>query len=264
MAGQKASTGNIITTKGLGKTYNQSPSSSVNGQTKVLEGISLNVQAGEFVSIFGPNGCGKTTLLLCLAGVVEPSEGKVEINGRSPKEAVIGFVFQNYREALLPWRNCLDNIAFPLEVAGVKKQVRRGKARELVTKLGLKIDLDSHPYQQSGGQQQLVAIARALISEPDVLIMDEPLSSLDIRANISMRSQIEEIWQKTKIPTLYVSHDIDDSVYLSDRIVLLTERPGRILKIINNPLPRPRNQVVKTKDFNELRNQVLSFYSEEK
>jgi len=255
---------NIITIEGLGKTYNQGRISTANGQIKVLEDICLNVKSGEFVSIFGPNGCGKTTLLLCLAGVVEPSEGKVTINNRSSKDAVIGFVFQNYREALLPWRSCIDNIAFPLEVAGEKKQIRREKARELVTKLELKIDLDSRPYQQSGGQQQLVAIARALISKPDILIMDEPLSSLDIRANISMRSQIEEIWQKTKIPTLYVSHDIDDSVYLSDRIVLLTERPGRIIKTINNLLPRPRSQVVKTEEFNELRNQVLSFYSEER
>jgi NitT/TauT family transport system ATP-binding protein len=256
--------GCIISIENLSKIYSQSGSSSANGQVKVLEDICLNVNSGEFVSIFGPNGCGKTTLLLCLAGVIEPSEGQVTINNKSPKEAVIGFVFQNYREALLPWRSCVDNIAFPLEVAGEKKQIRRGKAGELVKKLGLKIDLDSHPYQQSGGQQQLVAIARALISEPNVLVMDEPLSSLDIRANILMRSQIEEIWQKTNIPTLYVSHDIDDSVYLSDRIVLLSERPGRILKIIDNPLPRPRSQVVKTKEFNELRNQVLSFYSEEK
>lgn len=254
---------NIITIDHLCKIYNQGRVSTTNGQIKALEDICLNVKRGEFVSIFGPNGCGKTTLLLCLAGVVEPSKGTVTINTKPPKEAMIGFVFQNYREALLPWRSCIDNIAFPLEVAGEKKHARREKARDLVKRLGLKVDLDSPPYQQSGGQQQLIAIARALISEPDVLVMDEPLSSLDIRANISMRSQIEGIWQKTGIPTIYVSHDIDDSVYLSDRIILLSERPGRILEIAENPLPRPRNQVVKTREFNELRNRVLSFYSEE-
>jgi len=226
-----------------------------------LEDISLSVSAGELVGIFGPNGCGKTTLLLCVAGVVEPSKGSVAINGKSPQDAIIGFVFQNYREALLPWRTCLDNIAFPLELTGEKKDSRRQKARTLVRELGLGIDLDSFPYQQSGGQQQLVAIARALISNPDVLIMDEPLSSLDIKASISMRSQIEDIWITTKKPTLYVSHDVDACIYLSDRIVLLGDRPGRILDVLENPLPRPRSKFTESAEYHQLRNRILSLYS---
>lgn len=251
-----------ISIEHLSKTYFRTSSSVVDNEMHALEDISLSVAAGELVGIFGPNGCGKTTLLLCVAGVVEPSKGSVAINGKSPQDAIIGFVFQNYREALLPWRTCLDNIAFPLELTGVKKDSRRQKARTLVSELGLGIDLDSFPYQQSGGQQQLVAIARALISNPDVLIMDEPLSSLDIKASISMRSQIEDIWITTKKPTLYVSHDVDACIYLSDRIVLLGDHPGRILEVLENPLPRPRSKFIESAEFHQFRNRILCLYSE--
>jgi len=252
-----------IVIESLTKIYRRGQHGPSNGEVHALADVTMSVREGEFVSVFGPNAAGKTTLLLCTAGIESPTSGRVTIKGAAPEEAVVGFVFQNYREALLPWRTCLDNIAFPLEVNGVPRRERRERARELVRELELKIDLDRYPYQQSGGQQQLVAIARALISDPDVLVMDEPLSSLDVRANIRMRAQIESIWIRTGKPILYVSHDVDDSVYLSDRIVLLHGHPGRIARVMDNPLPRPRSAATETAEFARLRNDILSFYAQE-
>ena len=248
-----------IEIENLSKVYRRGRSAA-NGETVALRGITLSIDDGEFVTIFGPNGCGKTTLLLCVAGVEEPTQGTILVNGRRPQDALTGFVFQNYREALLPWRSCLSNIAFPLEIAGWDTKRRQEKTRELVSKLALNIDLNSHPYQQSGGQQQLVAIARALVSEPDVLIMDEPLSALDVKARLRMRATIESIWQKTRKTTLHVSHDVEEAVYLADRIVVLSERPGSIVKIVPNTLPRPRHSVAGSAEYNALRNEVLAAF----
>lgn len=248
-----------IEIKDLTKSYRRSQAGP-NGDISALAGITLSIESCEFVTVFGPNGCGKSTLLLCVAGVEEPSQGTILVNGRPPHEALTGFVFQNYREALLPWRSCLSNIAFPLEIAGWDRTKRRKKARELVATLDLNIDLDSYPYQQSGGQQQLVAIARALVSDPDVLVMDEPLSALDVKARLRMRATIEDIWQKTKKTTLHVSHDVEEAVYLADRIVVLSERPGTIVKIIPNPLPRPRHALAGSAEYNSLRNEVLEVF----
>ncbi|MDZ7860639.1 MAG: ABC transporter ATP-binding protein [Candidatus Krumholzibacteriota bacterium] len=243
----------------LTKKYKQS--SGGNGQDiSALEGIDLTIESGEFVTIFGPNGCGKTTLLLCVAGIEEPSTGSILINDRSPHEALTGFVFQNYREALLPWRSCLDNIAFPLEISGIDKKESRNRAEQIVEDLYLNIDLRSYPYQQSGGQQQLVAIARALVSDPDVLVMDEPLSALDLKARFRMRATIEEIWQRTNKTTLHVSHDVEEAVYLSDKIVVLSERPGKILRVIPNTLERPRDRTAGSVAYNEMRNKVLEIF----
>jgi len=243
----------------LAKKYKQSNGG--NGQdVSALEGIDLTIESGEFVTIFGPNGCGKTTLLLCVAGIEEPSTGSILINDRLPHEALTGFVFQNYREALLPWRSCLDNIAFPLEISGIDKRESRNRAEQIVEELYLNIDLRSYPYQQSGGQQQLVAIARALVSDPDVLVMDEPLSALDLKARFKMRATIEKIWQRTEKTTLHVSHDVEEAVYLSDKIVVLSERPGKILRVIPNTLERPRDRVAGSASYNEMRNQVLEIF----
>jgi NitT/TauT family transport system ATP-binding protein len=232
------------------------------GEVTALDNISLKIDSGEFVSVFGPNGSGKTTMLMCVSGVIKPSSGSILINGLAPKNTMTGFVFQNYREALLPWRTCLSNIAFPLEIAGVKKRTRLDTARQMVNDLDLNIDLDSYPYQQSGGQQQLVAIARALVSNPDVLVMDEPLSALDVKTRVRMRRIIENIWLKTKITTLHVSHDEDEAIFLSDRIVILSDRPGKIEKVIENRLPRPRHTIIGSREYNELRNVMLHIYEQ--
>jgi len=250
-----------IQIKNLSKTYRRGALAG-GKEVEAISDLNLIVREGEFVSIFGPNGCGKTTLLLITAGVESPSSGTVLVKGRRPSDAVIGFVFQNYREALMPWRTCLDNIAFPLEVMGVERTERRERARALVKQFGLKIDLNSYPYQQSGGQQQLVAIARALVADPDVFVLDEPLSSLDVRTSLTTRTTIERIWERTRKTTLHVSHDVDEAIQLSDRIVLLGERPGRILEVIDNPLPRPRSQILEDKDASLLRYRILRHYME--
>jgi len=248
-----------IEIRNLSKVYRRAQSSS-NGEIRALSDVTLDIKEGEFVTIFGPNGCGKTTLLLCVAGVEEPSNGTILVNGRPPSEALTGFVFQNYREALLPWRSCLSNIAFPLEIAGWSTKERHEKARALVSRLNLNIDLDSYPYQQSGGQQQLVAIARALVSEPDVLVLDEPLSALDMNARFRMRTIIESLWIRTKKTILHVTHDLEEAIFLADRIIVLSNRPGKVLKEVKVTLPRPRNTMFSNSDYGVIRSKILSTY----
>ena len=165
---------------------------------EVLGGIDLDVDKGEFVSFFGPNGCGKTTFLTVLAGLQPADDGTVAINSAGPEQAHVGFIFQNYRESLYPWLRNLDNVAFPLELQGVGRSERREKARQLLDLLGLNIPLDGYPYQLSGGQQQLLSIARALIFNADVLVMDEPFASLDYSTRFSVRDRVQEIGSRPR------------------------------------------------------------------
>lgn len=238
-----------------------------NGQTtlqEVLCGIDLDVAPGEFVSFFGPNGCGKTTFLTILAGLIEPSEGSISINSGGPRQSRIGFIFQNYRESLYPWLRNIDNIAFPLELNGVAKQERREQAHQILDKLGLELPHDGYPYQLSGGQQQLLSIARALIFNADVLVMDEPFASLDYSTRFSIRDRVQDIWMRTKTTTLFVSHSIEEAIYLSDRLVLFSQKPMRIIKEIPIPLPRPRQaSVLEREDFYRIQAHALKIFNEE-
>jgi NitT/TauT family transport system ATP-binding protein len=163
----------------------------------------------------------------------------------------------------LPWRSNLSNLCLPLEIDDAPHVERTEKGLALAKDLGIEIDMDSYPYQLSGGQQQLLSLARALISGPDVLLLDEPLSSLDFQTGLRMADEVQEIWQRTKITTVFVSHDIEDAIYLSDRIYFLTERPASIYKVLDIPLPRPRTAHTRaSKEFFDLRNQCLEIFDE--
>jgi len=224
----------------------------------VLDDISIDVKKGEFVTIFGPNGCGKTTLLNIAAGLIKQDAGRVSINQKSPLKAIFGYVFQNYPESLLPWKRTIDNIAFPLELKGKDKEERRKKVRGLLDFLGLHIPINNYPYQLSGGQQQMAVIARSLIHDPDVLLMDEPFSALNFQTRLYMQDKIQEIWSKTKVTLLFVSHEIEEAIYMADRVIVLTDKPTHVAKSLIVPFPRPRTRdMTLCQTFIELKKEIF-------
>jgi len=227
----------------------------------VLDGISLKIGHGEFVAIIGPNGCGKTTCLNIVAGIDKADAGQVLIRGQSPSEVRTGFMFQNYRESLFPWRTVVDNVAFPLEMRGVAKETRRHKAAEFLKLSGLDIPLDGFLYQLSGGQQQIVALTRALVMEPDIMIMDEPFSALDYHIRLQMHDVVQRLFERAKPTVLFVSHEVEEAVYLADRVIILSSRPAHVIAQYEVSLPRPRNRdLLTTPEFFEIRNRVLKAF----
>jgi len=250
----------MISVRSITKEFTKS-----SGITKVLEDINLEVNKGEFVTVFGPNGSGKTTLLNIVAGIETPESGMVEIGGKSAKEAQVGFVFQNYNESLFPWRTVYENIIFPLEIAKVSKEKQQAIADHLLKKVGLLQSKDKFVYELSGGQRQLISICRAIAYDPDILIMDEPFSALDYSTTRKMELELLDIWQEKKITTLFVSHDIDEAIFLADRVVVLSPRPASIKKIFDVKLPRPRTlDMLTSPEFNALRNAILNTFEYEK
>lgn len=208
-----------------------------------LEGVSLSVAAGEFVSVLGPSGCGKSTLLRIVAGLMPADEGAVRIGGRAAVHAVaekqIGFVPQE--PALLPWRTVLDNVRLPLRVnrrAGAGRHLREPEA--LLRSFGLGESIDRFPHQLSGGMQQRVAIARAFAFDPAILLMDEPFSALDELNREQQRASLLDFWQSHRKSVMFVTHSVPEAIMLSDRVVLMASRPGRIVEIVDVDLPRPR------------------------
>ncbi|KKR66793.1 MAG: ABC transporter related protein [Microgenomates group bacterium GW2011_GWA2_40_6] len=243
---------------GVNKSY-------LNGQrTIVFHNLNLEIKMGEFVSIFGPNGCGKSTLLNIIGGITEIDRGKVEFDGKPINEAKIGCVFQDYKSSLFPWLNIKNNIGLPLKLSGVSSQKRNRLVDKLLRCHKVKFKTDIYPYELSGGQQQLVALLRSLIIKPDILLLDEPFSSLDYQTTLTMLNKLSQIWQKNRITTLFVSHEIDDALFLGQKIILLSTKPTKILKIFSIPLPYPRDiSVMASPEFNRIKNQVLKLYSQQ-
>ena len=250
-----------ITITGLNKAY---ASQRNNGEVFALRDFDLTVGRGELVTLFGPNGCGKSTLLRALAGLEPYDAGEVSVGGQVPGVAEIGFVFQDFRESLFPWRSALGNIAFPLEARGLGGKSSRKKAREFCEELGIRIPLDSYTYELSGGQRQMVAIARSLVYRPAVLLMDEAFSALDYQTNEAMEDFLLGIWEKLGMTIIFISHEVDQAVYLADRVALLTQAPARVAEEIPVSLPRPRQQCVKNSpEFIELRAHALDVFRRE-
>lgn len=232
-------------------------------RTQVLREFSLEIADGEFVVLFGPNACGKTTILNAVAGLTELDSGRIDIDGVEPGEARVGYIFQNYQETILPWKTVLDNVAYPLALKGIREKERNERATRLMTEMKFSIPLHVWPSQLSGGQQQLLVIARALIYEPDLMLFDEPFSALDIQTRIQMRDKLQEIWRKTKATILFISHEIDEALLLADRVVMLSRRPARPLDIIQIPFARPRTQaLLEEEDFFALRRRALKDFRE--
>ena len=226
----------------------------------VLNGVSLTIRKGEFVSLVGPSGCGKSTLLKVVAGLSDADGGKVSINGKSVREAsrekAIGLVPQS--PALLPWRTILDNVSLPISInpgANAGRKLRDPK--EILTSFGLGKAIDRYPAQLSGGMQQRAAIARALVFDPEILLMDEPFSALDEMNRDQQRMGLLDFWQSNQKSVLFVTHSVPEAIILSDRIVLMAAHPGRIAEIIDVDLPRPRNEALYATDaFRDLEGYV--------
>ena len=244
-----------ITVRGLHKQFQGSV---------IYDNFDLDIPRGKFVSIFGPNGCGKSTLINLISGLIPVDGGEVLFGGKTLAETRIGYVFQNYREALFPWMSAFDNIAYALKLRNVPKAEAHDRVHKLVTHLGVKIDLSLFPYMMSGGQQQLVSIMRALIVDPEVLFLDEPFSALDYEMTLFMREQIQRIFEETGTTMVLVSHDLEEAVYLADYVLLLTRRPGRIAAYPHVEIPRPRNDAtLADADFVTLKSHCLEIFQRE-
>ena len=241
---------NLIEIESVGRTYIDTNDNAV----EALRAISFSVRKGEFLSIIGPSGCGKTTLLRLIAGLDTPEEGQITLEGKKitapgPER---GYVFQ--QGSLFPWLTVEKNIAVGLKARGVYKENREDVAR-FIDLIGLEGFADSYPHQISGGMAQRVAIARALINRPVALLLDEPMGALDAFTRADLQDKLLEIWEKNGTTMVLVTHDVDEAVYLSDRIVVMTPRPGKISEIIDVDLPRPRDRAAD--DFTALRGAIL-------
>lgn len=231
----------------------------------VLDNLSFSVPSGQFVSIVGPNGCGKTTLLYIISRILKADSGEVSTISPGKKDAKIGFVFQDYRPTLFPWRRNIDNITLPLEIAGFSVGRRRKHAWVLLSKLNIDLPLQRFPYELSGGQQQLLAISRAFVMEPDVLILDETFSALDCLIRLHLQQKLQDIWLKVPATTIFVTHDIDEAIFLADRVVVLSPRPAQVISDFKVELPRPRDTNTRVSGkFAEMRAEVLKLMGGER
>ena len=229
-----------------------------------VKDVSLNVQPGEFVSLIGPSGCGKSTLLSIVAGFVKPTQGEATVDGKpiTRPDSDRGVVFQQY--SLFPWLTVRKNVEFGLRMAGVSQSKRNVTARSLLDLAGLLSFENHYPDQLSGGMKQRIGIIRALATSPQVLLMDEPFGALDTQTRVVMQEILTNIWQQFRISVLFITHDIEESIFLSDRIYVMTARPGRIKAEIKVPLPRPRRaEMTDTPAFMNLVHELKGLIREE-
>ena len=224
-------TGTHITIRGLTKYFAGWP---------LYEDFNLDIPKGRIVSVFGPNGCGKSTLINMIAGLIPIDSGQILFDGKSLAQTKIGYVFQNYREAMFPWMRTIDNIAYPLKLEGRSKAEVHRRMAELVASFDVKFDLKRYLYELSGGQQQTASIMRALAPGPEVLFLDEPFSALDFEMTLFIREKLQQVFMQTDTTMLLVSHDLDEAVYLADQVLLLTKRPTRVAEILPYVDARPR------------------------
>ena len=205
-----------------------------------IKNLSFAVKENEFLCLLGPTGCGKTTVLNAIAGFIKPAKGRILLDGKNIEEPTgkIGIVFQNY--ALFPWKTVQENISMGLKINGFSKEDIKRLAKRYLQLIGLTKYSGYYPKELSGGMQQRVAIARVLANNPELILMDEPFASLDAQTRIKLQEQLLKIWQLRKKTIIFVTHDIDEAILLSDRILVMTKMPGKIKKEIKNNLPRPR------------------------
>jgi NitT/TauT family transport system ATP-binding protein len=220
-----------ISIRGLAKAF---------GGQAVYAGFDLDVRRGDILSVFGPNGCGKSTLINMAAGLLAKDGGEILYDGRDVQEVRVGYVFQNYREALFPWRRAADNIRYPLRLMGLGRAAIEQRLERLAAQFRVRFDLARYPYELSGGQQQLVSIMRALAVEPEVLFLDEPFSALDYETTLALRGLLQAVLKETRVTTILVSHDLEESIVLADRLLMLRRRPTSVADDIQVALPWPR------------------------
>ncbi|MER9306393.1 ABC transporter ATP-binding protein [Mesorhizobium sp. M0293] len=261
---------NRIIVSDISKTFQLKPGQfvTVDGEATdrvtVLDGVDLSIRKGEFITLVGPSGSGKSVLLDIIGGLTQATGGDVQLDGRriTRPDPKTGYVFQQY--ALFPWRTALANIEYALEVRGVAKAERTATARHLLALFGLAGFEDRFPNQLSGGMQQRVAIARALASNPEVLLMDEPFAALDQQTRELLQGELLRIWGKIKTTVIFVTHSIDEAIFLADRVVVMTARPGTVKEIIDIDLPRPRDGDIRASaEFNTYRARVWDVLRDE-
>lgn len=257
--GSLAATGRVpvVAVRGLRKSYRISDSD----ERLAVADVSFDVARGEFVCVVGPSGAGKTTLLRCLAGLMPPSGGEALFEGqplrRVPEQ--VGVVFQDYSRSLYPWLTVSRNIALPLKVRGIDKAPRNQRIEEVLHSVGLSDVGKRYPWQLSGGMQQRVAIARALAYRPELLLMDEPFASVDAQTRFELEDLILRVRSEFNVTVLFITHDIDEAVYLADRIVVLSSAPSVVREVVNVDLPSPRDQIETKRQerFSQLRRHIL-------
>ena len=227
---------------------------------QIIDCLNLDIKPGSIASIFGPNGVGKTTLLNMISGIDSDYGGSIK--KECEEEIRMSYIIQNYRDSLLHWRSGRDNIALPLEILGDKSDlVIKELIDELEEKLGLKVDLNKYPYECSGGQQQMISFMRAIVTKPNLLLIDEPFSALDYENNLFLRECLIAYYEKYKPTIIIITHSVEEAVHLSHDIVVLTKIPTHVHKVINNNTPHPRNlDYIVSPYFNDLKNELLSSF----
>jgi NitT/TauT family transport system ATP-binding protein len=249
--------GPILEVRDLSKVYGAGATSH-----HALASVGFDMREGEFVSVVGPSGSGKTTLLLILSGLLEPSGGSVRFKGREVREPPEDFslVFQDYGRSLFPWMTARANVALPLKDKHLGRAQVGGITQQSLEAVGLEEAADRYPWQLSGGMQQRVAIARALALSPKLLLMDEPFASVDAQTRVELEDLLLGVWEQFRMTIVFVTHDIDEAVYLSDRVVVLSKPPARVLEEVSVSLPRPRNQIATKREpaYLEARTEILT------
>ncbi|MBP2197438.1 ABC transporter ATP-binding protein [Pantoea cypripedii] len=244
-----------VTIRGLDKSFAGQP---------LYQDLNLDLPRGKIVSIFGPNGCGKSTLMNMIAGLIPVDRGQILFDGKTLAETNIGYVFQNYRDALFPWLSAWQNIAYPLKRQGMKAAAVKQRVAELAEMFDIRFDLQRYPYELSGGQQQTVCIMRALATGPEVMFLDEPFSALDFEMTLFIRDKLQQVQLATGVTMLIVSHDLEDAVFLADEILLLTRRPTRVAEIVPFELPRPRTaEMMSHPEFVRVKAHTLAVFKRE-
>ncbi|UMO87043.1 ABC transporter ATP-binding protein [Pectobacterium sp. PL64] len=244
-----------VTIRGLNKSFADQP---------LYTDLNLDLPRGKIVSIFGPNGCGKSTLMNMIAGLIPVDSGDILFDGKTLSETRIGYVFQNYRDALFPWMSAWKNIAYPLVRSGMRKQDVQTRMDELIAMFDIRFDLQRYPYELSGGQQQTVCIMRALATGPEVMFLDEPFSALDFEMTLFIRDKLQEVQVATGVTMVIVSHDLEDAVFLADEILLLTRRPTTVSEIVPFNLARPRGaEAMSDPEFIRVKAHTLEVFKRE-
>lgn len=244
-----------ITVRGLTKHF---------GGATLYDRFDLDLPRGKVITFFGPNGCGKSTLINMICGLVRPDAGEVLFDGKTLRETVVGYVFQNYRDALFPWLRARENILYPLRIARWSTADAQRRVEELIAEFEVPFDLGRYPWELSGGQQQLVSIMRALAPRPEVVFLDEPFSALDYEATLAIRDKLQSVFQRAAVTTVVVSHDLEEAVYLADYVYLLTKRPTRIAEVVAVDEPRPRSaDTLSAASFVETKRRCLEIFQRE-
>jgi NitT/TauT family transport system ATP-binding protein len=245
-----------ITMKNVDRVYRVKRGGNRPKEFVAIKGVNLSVKKGEFLAIVGPSGCGKSTLLDMLAGLAPVKSGEIFIDGKlmNGPDLDRGIILQGY--ALFPWRSVRQNVELGLEIKGVPQKARAAISEKYINLVGLQGFADRFPYELSGGMKQRVAIARALAYDPEVLLMDEPFAAVDAQTRETLQDELLLIWEKTKKTIVFVTHSIDEAVFLSDRVAVMTVNPGTIKEVVDIKLPRPRNGIRTSAEFNRTRQQV--------